>query len=59
MDFSYEKLVLPYIKNIESSQKNAKKETPNMQVDYRNLHIKKERQEKQKLVAIQDGVDEN
>lgn len=49
----------PYIKNIESSQKNAKKETPNMQVDYRNLHIKKERQEKQKLVAIQDGVDEN
>ncbi|MBN2950476.1 MAG: HipA domain-containing protein [Holdemanella sp.] len=59
LDFSYEKLVQPYIKNIESSQKNAKKETPNMQVDYRNLHIKKERQEKQKLVAIQDGVDEN
>ena len=59
LDFSYEKLVLPYIKNIESSQKNSKKETPNMQVDYRNLHIKKERQEKQKLVAIQDGVDEN
>lgn len=59
LDFSYEKLVQPYIKNVESSQKNIKKETPNIQVDYRNIHIKKEKQEKQKLVAIQDGVDEN
>lgn len=59
LDFSYEKLVQPYIKNVESSQKNVKKETPNIQVDYRNIHIKKEKQEKQKLVVIQDGVDEN
>lgn len=40
-------------------EQTDQKETPNMQVDYRNLHIKKERQEKQKLVAIQNGVDGN